>query len=216
IAACQAQNGSGVADGYLVDPRACTFDASANICGMPSAPAAPNCLTAEQAQTINKMWDGPRNHLGLKIWHPFERGSSIGVGFANMPSSAVQVMAWDHRDLTFNQALLFSNAAAIAAAGSPSGAITYEDEAALGSNTVNDLLGEDANQRGQIDRARDHGAKVIMWQGTADQLIRWRDSLDFYRRVAVHYSANQTADFAALQRWFRYYSVPGAFHCAAG
>jgi feruloyl esterase len=77
-------------------------------------------------------------------------------------------------------------------------------------------LGEDANQLGTVDLAKNHGAKIIMWQGTADQLIRWRDSLDFYRRAAVNYSGNGTADFASLQPWFRYYHAPGAFHCAAG
>jgi hypothetical protein len=216
IAACQVQNGSGLSDGYLDDPRACTFDASANICGRPGAPAVPNCLTADQAQAINMTWDGPRNHLGQKIWHPMERGSSIGVGFATIPGSAAQVLSWDHRDLNFNTNLLFSSQAAIAAAGSPAGAITYEDEATLGSNNTNDLLGEDANQIGTVDLAKNRGAKIIMWQGTADQLIRWRDSLDFYRRAAVTYSGTGKADFASLQPWFRYYHAPGAFHCATG
>jgi len=216
IAACQVQNSSGVADGYLDDPRACTFDASANICGTVGAPAAPNCLTAEQAQAINAIWDGPRNHLGQKIWHPMERGSAIGVGFATIPGSAAQVLSWDHRDLNFNTNLLYSTPAALAAAGSPAGAITYEDEATLGAINTNDLLGEDANQVGTVDLAKNHGAKIIMWQGTADQLIRWRDSLDFYRRAAVNYSGTGTADFASLLPWFRYFHAPGAFHCATG
>jgi hypothetical protein len=216
IAACQAQNGSGLADGYLDDPRGCTFDASVNICGATGAPAAPNCLTPEQAQAINTIWDGPRNHLGQKIWHPMERGSQIGVGFATIPGSAAQVLSWDHGDLNFNTNLLYSTPAALAAAGSPAGAVTYEDEATLGAIAVNDLLGEDANQLGMIDLAKNHGAKLIMWQGTSDQLIRWRDSVDFYRRAAVNYSSNRTADFGNLQSWFRYFAAPGAFHCATG
>jgi hypothetical protein len=78
------------------------------------------------------------------------------------------------------------------------------------------LLGEDANQIGTVDLAKNRGAKIIMWQGTSDQLIRWRDSLDFYRRAAVTYSGTGKADFASLQPWFRYYHAPGAFHCATG
>ncbi len=216
ILACQVQNGSGLLDGYLDDPRACTFSASANICGTPGAPATPNCLTPEQAQAVDLIWDGPRNSLGQKIWHPMERGSAVGVGFATIPGSAAQVLSWDHADLNFNTNLLYSTPTALAAAGSPAGAVTYQDEATFGATTVNDLLGENDNQSGMIDLAKNHGAKLIMWQGTSDQLIRWRDSLDFYRRAAVNYSGNGSADFASLQSWFRYYHAPGAFHCATG
>src|SRR4030095_3024162 len=102
------------------------------------------------------------------------------------------------------------------AAGSPAGAVTYEDEATLGAINTSDLLGEDANQLGAVDLAKNRGAKIIMWQGTADQLIRWRNSIDFYRRAAVRYSGNGTADFANLQSWFRYFHAPGANHCSTG
>src|SRR5579862_1153389 len=88
IAACDAKDG--VVDGLVDDPRACTFSAKANICGVAGAPGAPNCLDADQAAAIDKIWDGPRNHLGLRIWLPFDRSVPGGVliGFASMPSSA--------------------------------------------------------------------------------------------------------------------------------
>jgi len=47
IAACDAKDGA--ADGIIDDPRTCSFDASANICGAPGASAAPACLTPSEA-----------------------------------------------------------------------------------------------------------------------------------------------------------------------
>ena len=64
-AACDAADG--VTDGLIDDPRKCTFSAMANVCGAPTAPAT-NCLTVAEAQAIDKIWDGPRNTRGDKIW----------------------------------------------------------------------------------------------------------------------------------------------------
>jgi hypothetical protein len=207
VAAC-----STLGDGYIDDPRACTFDASANICGQPGAPSAPNCLDADQAAAMNMIWKGPTNESGHTIWFPFDRGASIGVGFATLPSSAAQVMSWDHKDLNYDTTLLYSSQAAIAAAGNPPGATTIADEMTLATNTtgtqteMNDF---------DLDNVKNNGGKMIMWQGTADQLIRWRDSVDFYEHTATAYG-DGVADFNSLSSWFRYFHAPGATHCSSG
>src|SRR5579871_2558361 len=210
IAACDAADG--VTDGVIDDPRTCTFSAKANVCGMPGAPAAPNCLDADQAATVDAIWDGPRNHLGERVWYPFDRGAPIGVGFASVPTSAGQVMAWDHRDLTFGTDHLFSSTAAVQAAGNPAGAITYEDEATLGARNTDDYID---TQSTNLDKVRERGGKILMWQGSSDQLIRWRDSVDYYRRVATRYGDGK-ANFQHLQSWFRYFHAPGVQHCGGG
>jgi len=97
VAACDAQDG--VVDGLLADPRKCTFDASANICGQPGAPAA--CLTPAEAQAINRMWDAPRNDVGTRIWHPFERGANASVS-SSATCGNLGSQCWAHRDTTFD------------------------------------------------------------------------------------------------------------------
>ena len=81
IAACQVQNGSGLADGYLDDPRACTFDAGANICGSAGAPATPNCLT-------RRAGSGGESDLGRSTQPLWARGSGIPWNAARRSASA--------------------------------------------------------------------------------------------------------------------------------
>ena len=67
-AACDKNDG--VQDGIIDDPRTCTFNTKANVCGQAGAPAAPNCLTPTEANAVNIMWDGPRNDSGKRILVP--------------------------------------------------------------------------------------------------------------------------------------------------
>jgi Tannase and feruloyl esterase len=211
IAACDVGGYDTVADGMIDDPRACTFSAKANICGKPGAPAAPNCLDADQADAVDRIWDGPRNSFDKRIWHPVDRGVTLW-NVASLLGSAPQVVAYDHRDINFSTAHVFLNKDTLAAAGNPANGITYEDEATLGARNTGDFM---ETQSADLRKVKRHGGKIIMWQGAQDQLIRWRDSIDYYRRVATLMGEGE-ANFRTLQSWFRYYHAPGVGHCGGG
>ena len=94
ITACDGNDG--VLDGIIDDPRTCTFDAIANICGQPTAPASPNCLTTTEANAVNVMWDGPRNSSGKRIWFPIDRGTDFSFWDGNVPFALAPVQfGWD-------------------------------------------------------------------------------------------------------------------------
>jgi hypothetical protein len=210
-AACDVQGKDKLADGIVADPRACTFSATANICGKVGAPLPPNCLAADQAAAIDKIWDGPRNHLGLRIWFPYDRGINFPSS-TNVSGSTTQVMQWNHKDTTFSGNNLYVDAESLALAGNPPNGITYEDEATLGSNTTADYTD---NQHPLLDLAASHGTKVIQVHGMIDGAIRWRHDVDYYRRVATWYGGGE-ADFEALQGWYRLFPMPGVGHCTGG
>jgi hypothetical protein len=195
IAACDAQDG--VTDGILGDPRACTYDAKNNICGQSGAPAAPNCLTPQEADAVNRIWDGPRNDHGLRIWFPFGRGANAGVTNSppfGGPCGSLGIFCWSHRDTTFD----FT--------GEPLS--QFDDETQLATTVVapfSDIMSTD------LRRARKGGAKILMWHGGADQLIPWRQSAHYYREAAERYDG-----FSKLQNWFRFYLAPGVTHCGGG
>jgi Tannase and feruloyl esterase len=210
IAACDRERMDKVGDGVIADPRACTFSASANVCGNPSAPATPNCLDTDQAAAIDQIWDGPRNHFGLRIWYPYDRGINFSTA---LQGSTTQVVQWNHKDTSFDVAgNLFLDAAALAAAGNPPAGITYEQEAALGSNTVSDYSD---NQNFMLDLAKNHNVKVVQVHGSQDGAIRWRHDIDYYMRVNAYFGGN-AFDYTGLQKWYRFFPMPGVGHCTGG
>ena len=201
IAACDAQDG--VVDGLLADPRACKYDASNNICGQPGAPASPNCLTADEAKAVNMIWDGPRNDHGKRIWFPFGRGANASVAFIVPPGSpfggpcgSLGIFCWAHRDTTFdwlNPSLPLSQ---------------FDDQTQLATTVVapySDIMSV------ELDTARKHGAKILMWHGETDQLIPWRQSVHYYREAAEHFDG-----YGRLKPWFRFFLAPGVNHCGQG
>ena len=190
VAACDAQDG--VTDGLLADPRKCKFDASANICGQPGAPAT-NCLTLAEAQAINRMWDGPRNDRGTRIWHPFERGANASVS-SSATCGNLGSQCWAHRDTTFDW--------------HPLPLSQFDDESVLATNVVapySDIMST------ALHAAREHGAKILMWHGGADPLIP--------HRQAIHYYNDAIDTFGSLEAvtpWFRFFMAPGVGHCGGG
>jgi len=196
VAACDEQDG--VKDGVLADPRSCTWSAQANVCGTSTAPAA-NCLTPGEAQAIDLIWDGPRNNYGLQIFPGLERGAQISALNGAVPSqTATGQLKWNHSDASADWSVLHL--------------ADFAAEAELGSNTTGDIIN---TMDVQLDRVRNGGKKILMWQGTADQLITAENGLEYYTRAGAYF-AKGTPDFSVLQSWWRYFRMPGVAHCGGG
>lgn len=211
-AACDPLDG--VIDGFLADPRKCTWSARANVCGVEGAPTAPNCLNEIQAAGVDRMYDGPRNRFGRRIWHAYDHGINLGTG-QNAQGSTAQVLRWAMFDNGFASSNLYADQESIdlaAAAGvDVSRAITYEDAALLVSQRTADYADTDFVEK--LRTARDRGIKIIVTHGTADSAIHWRNALDMYTRAAAHFGKG-TPDYQGLQSWYRFFPVPGLGHAA--
>ncbi len=200
VTACDEQDG--LKDAILSDSRTCKFDAANNICGRPDAPTTDAqgrvlCLTEAEAQAVNRIWDGPRNDRGQRIWFPFGRGANAGVTNSppfGGPCGSLGIFCWSHRDTTFDFTSLPLS--------------EFDNETELATNVVapySDIMSVD------LDRARDSGAKVLMWHGGADQLIPWRQSVHYYDKAAFRYKGYEN-----LASWFRFFLAPGVTHCGGG
>jgi hypothetical protein len=228
IAACDVLGYDMVADGVVDDPRQCTYTAE----GDPTVISAPegtctgaNCIDSLQAAAIDKIWDGPRNHFGQRIWHPWQKvvaASGEMVIGPTIPTGSIdanQEVVWDHRDLNFSSQNLYSTRALANANpfGEPA-PIALEDEFVLADSPGGpEDLAKTSDYQGVINNVYNgpkHG-KIITWQGGADNFIYWQDSIEYYREIATTFG-HGTTDFAGLQSWFRYYHAPGVGHCSGG
>lgn len=201
VAACDAADG--VTDGVIDDPRTCTFSATANICGAPTAPAM-NCLTAAEAEAIDRIWDGPRNADGNKIWFGLDRGTTpLGLnGGAPFPLGVTQ-LHWDEHDPTFD----WTTAAAD----------EYPKIAQDGSRNIADVT----DTSGNLDAFRRSGGKLLTFVGGNDQLIFPRGVINYYRVMASRYAryaryAHHEGGFEDVQRFYRLFRAPGVGHCGGG
>jgi hypothetical protein len=196
VQACDAADG--VTDGIIGDARTCTFRAASNICGAPNAPAQ-NCLTAAEAEAVDKIWDGPRNRKGNNIWFGLDRGTAFNIlnGPAPFPLGVTQ-FHWNEHNRNFDWQTV-----------SPE---RYPQVAQDGSQNIADVT----DTFKPLDRFKEHGGKLLTWVGANDQFIYPRGVINYYRQMAARYGRDGRPDFAHLQRFYRLFRAPGVGHCGGG
>jgi feruloyl esterase len=195
VAACDSRDRA--TDGIVGDWQGCRFDARRLVgtvtdCGT---------ITATDAGLINKIWEGPRGVDGEFLWYGLERdaslqalnGSSAGVGapfFVGLEwfrYFLTQDPQWDWQTMTYEQFLL------------------------LFQQSVLQYQAVIATDNPDLSAFRDAGGKVVFWHGTADPLIFFRGSVDYYQRLeAAIGGARRTEKFA------RFFVAPGVGHCGGG
>jgi len=234
IAACDKNDG--VADGIIDDPRTCTFNAKANICGQAGAPAAPNCLTPTEADAVDVMWDGPRNDSGKRIWFPIDRGTDFNFWDGNVPFGLAPVQfGWDLENPAYYNAGAFpspypgfwGNVALNSTVSAPGTVTTYAAVAQAGSNNVADLT----DTFDDLDAFKESGGKMVTVVGANDGLIMPRGVINYYRLMAERYAARfaEKSDdddhgpfhdpsdrFRGVKKFYRLFHAPGVSHCGLG
>ncbi|HVO06090.1 MAG TPA: tannase/feruloyl esterase family alpha/beta hydrolase, partial [Burkholderiaceae bacterium] len=195
-AACDAADG--VVDGVIDEPRSCNFSATANICGAPGAPAA-NCLNAAEAEAIDRIWDGPRNPDGKRIWFGLDRGTAIGALNGTSPFFlGVTQFHWDVHDRTFDWTTVTTH--------------SYADVAQAGSRNIADVT----DTFDDLDAFRAGGGKLLTFVGANDQLIMPQGVMHYYRQMAQRYGGPHGDDFGGVQKFYRLFRAPGVGHCGGG
>jgi hypothetical protein len=185
-------------DGVIDDPRTCSFSAKANICGKSTAPAV-DCLTESEAEAIDKIWDGPRNGKGQKIWFGLDRGTSLPAlnGTFIFPLGITQ-FHWNEHDRNFDWQTVTIGG--------------YAQVAQDGSRNIADVT----DTFGDLDEFKRHGGKLLTFVGTNDQLIMPRGVINYYREMASRYGRHHEPDFKTLQKFYRLFRAPGVGHCGGG
>ncbi|HLJ51715.1 MAG TPA: tannase/feruloyl esterase family alpha/beta hydrolase [Bryobacteraceae bacterium] len=195
LAACDANDG--VSDGVIDDPTRCHFDPATLLCKGAESDA---CLTAAQIGALRKIYDGPKNAKGERIFPGYVPGGEAGPGgwsrwvtgadsqqavfgigyFANI---VFQNPKWDFRGFNFDRDMK-----------------VVDDSSARLFNAVDPNL--------KPFEAR--GGKLFIYHGWSDTAIAPTNAIDYYGSVVSKMGAKEADRFVQL------YMVPGMQHCAGG
>jgi hypothetical protein len=192
VAACDAQDPTGLqGDGFIQDPRACTYSAKSFMCGLSSDP---NCLTPQEALAVNKIWNGPTDYSnGIRAWYGLDRGASL-LGLAGTTPFSIATdhfKYWIHQDPTFDWHTVTET--------------SFLNDLLTSIQKFNDVIGTDDN----LNAFRAAGGKMITYHGLADQLIFSRGTYHYYNTIAQ-------GNYADSQTFYRYFPYPGNGHCGGG
>src|SRR5581483_7879040 len=136
--------------------------------GSASDPAT--CLTPQEANAINAIWDGPRNGEGERLWGGLNKGTSFNTLLPNGtgPSVLIEtyVINWMHQDPTFDSSSITPG--------------TFPEEFEHSYRKFKESASTDDPN---LDRVRQQGAKIIHYHGIADPLIVPFGSYNYVGRV---------------------------------
>jgi feruloyl esterase len=193
VSACDGMDG--VVDGVINDPSQCTYDPKALV----GTTIEDSTFTDADANVVRKIWEGPRGHDGRFLWYGEARGADLSAvaGTSGAPLKGkpidvaqdylqyylVQDPHWDWTTLAAGEfELLFDQS-------------VEEFGAVIGSDDPD------------LARYRDHGGKLILYHGQADQIVPVGGTVDYYQRVQQKMGgAQRTLLFARL------FLVPGVDH----
>ena len=195
VAACAGHTGDGTltTDGFLADGRLCTFNPAQMTCS--AQPGNPTCLTSQEAAAVSKIWDGPRDSKGQRLWFGLNRGASLAGldGSPPFPIATDHFAYWLHQNPNFDWHTVTEQ--------------SFVTDFVKSENEFEDVIGTDSTD---LDGFIEHKAKDITYHGAADQLIFTRGSTNYFERLHEKYGARNVDKFARL------FVVPGMGHCGGG
>ena len=199
IAKCDMNDG--LEDGLIGDARDCDFQPSELQC---LGPDRDNCLTTEQVDVVNKIYQGPVNSDGEALYTGgAQRGSELNwygnyisedgslSTYENFMGDMFRYMAflpdpgpsWQNADFDYDQ-----------------------DYKRLG---MMESLYTGSNP--DLRKFRDNGGKMFVYQGWRDQSVVPLNIIDYY-----NLTTNTMGGLEETQDFFRLFMIPGMNHCSRG
>lgn len=200
----------GLKDGLIDDPRACRFDPARDVPACREGEDAPDCLTAAQAATLKKIYDGPTSQ-GRPFFPGYMYGSEAVVsgptGAASTWNGMIVPARPDLKPADFALAEGIMKYLVFDPPKPDYDTMTFDFDRDTG---LLDRWGRIANATStDLSAFRRKGGKVIMTYGWADQILQPLAGVHYYESVLAK-NGSDTKDF------FRLFMVPGMAHCGGG
>jgi Tannase and feruloyl esterase len=196
----------GLKDGLIENPLKCDFDPAKDLEKCAAGKDEPNCFTVAQIAGLKKVYDGVRNSAGKLLFPGMPPGGEVfAVGRDGQKRSG-----WDGSlSGSFNLGDTFMKYMAFdPSPGANWDYHTYNFDTdpqrmtAVGlriNATIPDLTA-----------VKMRGGKIIHYHGWADPGVTARMSVGYYEAAMKTMGEKETKDF------YRFFPVPGMFHCGGG
>jgi hypothetical protein len=190
----QCDEADGLKDGLVSAPRACRFDPAVVQC---KAGDAPDCLTADQVQTMRAIYDGVRDpKTGKQIFPGFPPGSEMQLAALISGPEPFPVATSYMRLLVFG-----------GQKGWDFRKFDYGADSAKAEAYAAKTLDAPATGLGPFFA---RGGKLLLSHGWTDGLIPANNTVAFYEKLSSGLTAKQK------QSQLRLFMVPGMNHCSGG
>ena len=206
LSKCDAQDG--IEDGILNNPHQCDF----SVAELPSCSAGDTdeCFTQAERSAISKIYDGPVDVMGKPIFYGYPLGGeSDNGGWSAWLSGGTQSSSRN------NGVQPIPNAHFGFSTGIMKYMVFHDPDWNYATYQFDYFQNEAANLAATLNATnpdlsafRDHGGKLLIYQGWSDSAISGDATIGYYEQVL----ANDPTANADVQL----YMMPGVLHCAGG
>ncbi|KAJ4138726.1 hypothetical protein NW768_002593 [Fusarium equiseti] len=203
IKACDAQDG--VEDGVVSNSTKCDFDPKSVVgtevtCDYPSG----TLKVSEKAAEIARLtWRGPETEDGKFLWYGLDKSAPLirlagttCTSLTNCTSSPFAISKdWLTTFIQQNHTAKLHG-------------ISHSEYSTLFRQSVNRFASIMGTADADLTDFKNAGGKLLAWHGTADELIPFQGSVDYYNRVLEN-------DPDATD-YYRFFEAPGVQHCKGG
>jgi feruloyl esterase len=181
----------GLKDGLVENPLKCDFDPARDLPKCTGDTDAPTCFTGAQIAALKKVYQGPRDAAGKQLFPGMPPGGdgAATTGF-QLADSFMKFMAFDPApgpDWDFHTFNIERDLPAMSAVS-----------AAIDAR-IPDLTA-----------VKMRGGKIVHYHGWADPGVSPKMSIDYYQAAVKTMGKKETDEF------YRFFPVPGMFHCQGG
>ena len=191
--------GDGLKDGLIDDPRKCSFDPARDVPACSAGTDGPDCLTPAQAGTLKKIYSGPVSN-GKAFFPGYMPGSESA--WTNMIVSGPN--GQKPADLNLAEGVMKYLVLNPPNADYDVLTLDFDHASTLVSRWSKLADAKDAD----LSKFRKSGGKLIMTYGWADQILQPLQGVHYYESVVA--KNKKATDFVRL------FMVPGMTHCAGG
>jgi feruloyl esterase len=177
-------------DGYVNNPRQCTFDPATLACG--AGVASGQCLSPNELESVKKYYDGTRLENGELVFSGQALGNALPAlaGTNEAPGAflfdTIRILGFQNPDYDWQMFDLDHDLPRIIAAA---GFIDAVDP--------------------DLRAFKAHGGKLLMYAGWVDTAITPENTVLYHESVLEEMGGDQ-------DEWMRLFMVPGMAHCGGG